>query len=123
MIFFLAAACAPPEPGDYEVTPSETFLTDLTDPGEDTVVTRTAPYFGTESACPHNGAHVHFQNVGSDAFSFAEIISPFEGTVAEIETCKDITESDGFQIELGFAEDGMSDAVLQMSIEPQDGFH
>ncbi len=119
-VFFSACSGA----GTFTLTtPIDDFFVDLNNPGTDLSVTRTAPYFGENASCPHNGAHVHFSYSGSAEYGCVAITAPFAATIDEIQNCKDIGESDGFQINLRFADAAMNAATFEMSLEPQDGFH
>ena len=106
-----------------DITPTDTFILDFANPGTNVTVSRTAPYFGENSSCPHNGAHIHFLQNGSEEFGLVNIIAPFDATVDEINTCKNVGESDGFQINLRYADPLYDQATFEMSNEPQDGFH
>lgn len=106
-----------------EMTPSEIFFVDFANPGTNVQITRTSPYFGENSSCPHQGAHIHFLQNGESELGLVDIVAPFDGVVDEIKSCKDIGASDGFEINLRFADPAYASVKFDMSIEPQDGFH
>ena len=106
-----------PDLSSFGTIPSENFLVDLDQ------VTKTTPFFGSNSASYHDGAHVHFQNNGeivdgSDPSSYPAIYAVASGIITHIDTYRNVNENYKYDITLTFAKDGNEAVEFQYSIEP-----
>lgn len=124
LLTLILSGCAPTLEELLE-SPSDEFIAEMSSPGANAMTTRTTPYVGNESTCPHEGSHIHFSSADGMNDGYVEIKAPVDGTIHGVNPCKILigTDTDGFQIDIHMARDGGKKVIFEMSIEPQDGLN
>src|SRR5688500_4829477 len=69
-----------PEISSFASSPSDQFLIDSTGLA---LVSRAHPYKGAGSGCAHEGAHLHFEDTGSDYT--VDVFAPVAGTISRVD--------------------------------------
>ncbi len=112
----ISKASSLPEISSFTTNPSRQFILDSAGLA---MVSRTYPYFGIGSSCPHTGAHTHFRATGSQYT--VNVYSPTDGIISMVTNCLNIGATDRYGFSLAFARSGIDTLDFDFSIEPQDG--
>jgi len=105
-----------PEISSFATNPGRQFILDSKGLA---MVSRTYPFFGSGSSCPHTGAHTHFRATGSQYT--VNVYAPADGIISMVTYCLNIGATDRYGFSLAFARSGIDTLDFDFSIEPQDG--
>jgi hypothetical protein len=118
-----------PKISRFAEQPSDRFLVDIAE------VTGGHPYKGVNSARPHAGAHVHFDNTknhwpreGTDPRHYPAIYAVADGIVSRVDTRFQNGANDRYGLDLSFARDDTGAeirfcySIEPMAPEPSEGF-